>query len=160
MVRIFSPGQVIHHPSKRHCTCDYDKLNSHASRATNSWITYHGLRRFGPSIIHHVQARKRCSRFQSYNAPTRIYVLALDRSSRRYRCSSSASEKETAQVECVDQALPPPQLEIYHQIPDIVYSQPADTGTGTNVNTQLLYAVNHLKVSQSTCFSSYPQKKE
>ncbi|THH17485.1 hypothetical protein EW146_g3336 [Bondarzewia mesenterica] len=27
----------------------------------------------------------------------------------------------------------------------IVYSQPADTGTGTNVNTQLLYAVNHLK---------------
>lgn len=28
---------------------------------------------------------------------------------------------------------------------NIVYSQPADTGTGTNVNTQLLYAVNHLK---------------
>jgi len=28
---------------------------------------------------------------------------------------------------------------------DIVYSQPADTGTGTNVNTQLVYAVNHLK---------------
>jgi len=30
---------------------------------------------------------------------------------------------------------------------DIVYSQPADTGTGSNVNTQLLYAVKHLKVS-------------
>jgi len=30
---------------------------------------------------------------------------------------------------------------------DIVYSQPADTGTGTNVNTQLVYAVNHLKAS-------------
>lgn len=29
---------------------------------------------------------------------------------------------------------------------DIVYSQPADTGTGVNVNTQLVYAVNHLKV--------------
>ncbi|KAF7759687.1 hypothetical protein Agabi119p4_11382 [Agaricus bisporus var. burnettii] len=28
---------------------------------------------------------------------------------------------------------------------DIVYSQPADTGTGTNVNTQLVYAVSHLK---------------
>jgi transcription initiation factor TFIIE subunit beta len=27
-----------------------------------------------------------------------------------------------------------------------VYSQPADTGTGTDVNTQLLYAINHLKV--------------
>lgn len=27
----------------------------------------------------------------------------------------------------------------------IVYSQPADTGTGTDVNTQLLYAINHLK---------------
>jgi len=30
---------------------------------------------------------------------------------------------------------------------DIVYSQPSDTGTGNNVNTQLVYAVNHLKVS-------------
>lgn len=30
---------------------------------------------------------------------------------------------------------------------DIVYSQPADTGTGNNVNTQLVYAVNHLKVN-------------
>jgi transcription initiation factor TFIIE subunit beta len=29
---------------------------------------------------------------------------------------------------------------------DVVYSQPADTGTGTNINTQLVYAVNHLKV--------------
>ncbi|KAF8816909.1 transcription initiation factor IIE, beta subunit [Phlegmacium glaucopus] len=28
---------------------------------------------------------------------------------------------------------------------NIVYSQPADTGTGNNVNTQLVYAVNHLK---------------
>ncbi|KAK7441725.1 hypothetical protein VKT23_016388 [Stygiomarasmius scandens] len=28
---------------------------------------------------------------------------------------------------------------------NIVYSQPADTGTGVNVNTQLVYAVNHLK---------------
>ncbi|KAF9813285.1 hypothetical protein IEO21_05669 [Rhodonia placenta] len=28
---------------------------------------------------------------------------------------------------------------------NVVYSQPADTGTGTNVNTQLVYAVNHLK---------------
>ena len=27
-----------------------------------------------------------------------------------------------------------------------MYSQPADTGTGTDVNTQLLYAINHLKV--------------
>ncbi|KAF8970698.1 transcription initiation factor IIE subunit beta [Flammula alnicola] len=27
----------------------------------------------------------------------------------------------------------------------IVYSQPADTGSGTNINTQLVYAVNHLK---------------
>ncbi|KDR78292.1 hypothetical protein GALMADRAFT_245394 [Galerina marginata CBS 339.88] len=28
---------------------------------------------------------------------------------------------------------------------NIVYSQPADTGTGNNINTQLVYAVNHLK---------------
>ncbi|KAI0092271.1 transcription initiation factor IIE subunit beta [Irpex rosettiformis] len=28
---------------------------------------------------------------------------------------------------------------------NVVFSQPADTGTGVNVNTQLLYAVNHLK---------------
>ncbi|KAG6812241.1 hypothetical protein H0H92_003781 [Tricholoma furcatifolium] len=28
---------------------------------------------------------------------------------------------------------------------NIVYSQPADTGTGVNINTQLVYAVNHLK---------------
>ncbi|KAI0696152.1 hypothetical protein BC835DRAFT_1343273 [Cytidiella melzeri] len=28
---------------------------------------------------------------------------------------------------------------------NVVFSQPADTGTGINVNTQLLYAVNHLK---------------
>jgi len=27
----------------------------------------------------------------------------------------------------------------------VVYSQPAETGSGTNVNTQLLYVVNHLK---------------
>ncbi|KAI0776796.1 transcription initiation factor IIE subunit beta [Trametes elegans] len=28
---------------------------------------------------------------------------------------------------------------------NVVYSQPADTGTGTNINTQLVYLVNHLK---------------
>lgn len=28
---------------------------------------------------------------------------------------------------------------------DIVYSQPADTGKGQDVNTQLVYAVSHLK---------------
>lgn len=28
----------------------------------------------------------------------------------------------------------------------IVYSQPADTGSGQNTMTQLVYAVNHLKV--------------
>ena len=33
------------------------------------------------------------------------------------------------------------------QLEDIVYSQPADTGTGIHVNTQLVYAVEHLKVS-------------
>lgn len=32
------------------------------------------------------------------------------------------------------------------QVLDVVYSQPADTGTGSNVNTQLVYAVAHLKV--------------
>ena len=32
------------------------------------------------------------------------------------------------------------------RILDVVYSQPADTGTGNNVNTQLVYAVAHLKV--------------
>ncbi|PPQ69971.1 hypothetical protein CVT24_003675 [Panaeolus cyanescens] len=32
---------------------------------------------------------------------------------------------------------------------NIVYSQPADTGTGTNINTQLVYAVNHLKSTQN-----------
>ncbi|GBE87123.1 Transcription initiation factor IIE subunit beta [Sparassis crispa] len=30
---------------------------------------------------------------------------------------------------------------------NVVYSQPAETGTGTNVNTQLVYAVNHLKTT-------------
>jgi len=34
MVGIFSPGQVVHHPSERHCIRDYDKLNSHTSRDT------------------------------------------------------------------------------------------------------------------------------
>jgi transcription initiation factor TFIIE subunit beta len=29
---------------------------------------------------------------------------------------------------------------------DVVYSQPADTGTGANINTQLVYCVDHLKV--------------
>jgi hypothetical protein len=32
----------------------------------------------------------------------------------------------------------------------IVYSQPADTGSGQNTMTQLVYAVNHLKVGLST----------
>ncbi|KAF9552307.1 transcription initiation factor IIE subunit beta [Agrocybe pediades] len=32
---------------------------------------------------------------------------------------------------------------------NIVYSQPADTGSGNNVNTQLVYAVNHLKSTQN-----------
>ncbi|KAG6841801.1 hypothetical protein C0991_006685 [Blastosporella zonata] len=32
---------------------------------------------------------------------------------------------------------------------NVVYSQPADTGTGANVNTQLVYAVNHLKGTQN-----------
>lgn len=32
-------------------------------------------------------------------------------------------------------------------IPGIVYSQPADTGTGTDINTQIVYAVDHLKVN-------------
>ncbi|PPR05436.1 hypothetical protein CVT26_011314 [Gymnopilus dilepis] len=32
---------------------------------------------------------------------------------------------------------------------NIVYSQPADTGSGTNINTQLVYAVNHLKSTQN-----------
>ena len=31
-------------------------------------------------------------------------------------------------------------------LPGIVYSQPADTGTGTDINTQIVYAVDHLKV--------------
>lgn len=30
---------------------------------------------------------------------------------------------------------------------NVVYSQPADTGTGSNLNTQLVYAVDHLKQS-------------
>ncbi|THH07578.1 hypothetical protein EW145_g3288 [Phellinidium pouzarii] len=30
-------------------------------------------------------------------------------------------------------------------LPDIVYSQPADTGTGLDINTQIVYAVDHLK---------------
>ena len=37
--------------------------------------------------------------------------------------------------------------ELHGETPiDIVYSQPADTGTGNNINTQLVYAVNYLKV--------------
>jgi len=32
---------------------------------------------------------------------------------------------------------------------DVVYSQPADTGTGTNVNTQLVYAVGFMKGKQN-----------
>ena len=35
---------------------------------------------------------------------------------------------------------------------NIVYSQPADTGTGNNVNTQLVYAVNHLRVRTRLTF--------
>jgi transcription initiation factor TFIIE subunit beta len=37
-------------------------------------------------------------------------------------------------------------LPILNSSPDVVYSQPADTGTGVNLNTQLVYAVNYLKV--------------
>jgi transcription initiation factor TFIIE subunit beta len=37
-------------------------------------------------------------------------------------------------------------LHILSSSPDVVYSQPADTGTGVNLNTQLVYAVNYLKV--------------
>ncbi|KAI0668836.1 transcription initiation factor IIE subunit beta [Trametes maxima] len=49
------------------------------------------------------------------------------------------------------QAQPPPRhqerasLQRRRNGQNVVYSQPADTGTGTNVNTQLVYLVNHLK---------------
>ena len=33
------------------------------------------------------------------------------------------------------------------QLEDIVCSQPTDTGTDIHVNTQLVYAIEHLKVS-------------
>ena len=45
---------------------------------------------------------------------------------------------------------------------NVVYSQPADTGTGSNINTQLVYAVDHLKVShivKVTFFFVYIKEK-
>ncbi|TFK29186.1 transcription initiation factor IIE subunit beta [Coprinopsis marcescibilis] len=54
-------------------------------------------------------------------------------------------------------AAPPPEVKEESTSPNkkkrpktnIVYSQPVDTGTGMNVNTQLVYAVNHLKSTQN-----------
>jgi len=40
----------------------------------------------------------------------------------------------------------PPVQCLNARVLDVVYSQPADTGTGNNINTQLVYAVAHLKV--------------
>ena len=33
-----------------------------------------------------------------------------------------------------------------HPVLDVVYSQPQDTGSGNDMNTQLVYAVDYLKV--------------
>lgn len=52
-------------------------------------------------------------------------------------------EEKAAKIQCV--LLATDDYSDTHSRLDIVYSQPADTGTGQNVNTQLVYAVNHLK---------------
>ena len=46
-------------------------------------------------------------------------------------------------------------LNITYVLPGIVYSQTADTGTGTDVNTQIVYAVDHLKVMIGTVKEDY-----
>ena len=51
-------------------------------------------------------------------------------------------EEETAKSQCVEYFS---HLNSTKLLSDIVYSQPADTGAGNNVNTQLFYAVSHLK---------------
>ena len=55
----------------------------------------------------------------------------------------SEQEEEAAKSQYVDSATKAKLCLM--ALADIVYSQPADTGTGQNINTQLVYAVNHLK---------------
>lgn len=107
----------------------------------------------------------RCCSFQGRYAQTKLYVMAFESStfnthrvehwhhhsnSRRCIFRSFTREKETPQSQCVLSSIQCILRSSHSFQLDIVYSQPADTGTGTNVNTQLVYAVNHLKVS------SYP----
>ncbi|TDL26860.1 transcription initiation factor IIE subunit beta [Rickenella mellea] len=57
------------------------------------------------------------------------------------------SNPQNATPDSTQASSPPPEpsQKKKKQKSNIVYSQPADTGTGTNVNTQLVYAVDHLK---------------
>jgi hypothetical protein len=67
---------------------------------------------------------------------TRLFLLSNhDRGCLRRRNAQKAVRRIRVRIACL---MPVPTA--------IVYSQPADTGTGVNVNTQLVYAVNHLKV--------------
>ncbi|EPS97328.1 hypothetical protein FOMPIDRAFT_1052540 [Fomitopsis schrenkii] len=54
---------------------------------------------------------------------------------------SQPSPAQPAPPSQATETIEPPHKKKKH----VVYSQPADTGTGTNVNTQLVYLVNHLK---------------
>ncbi|KAG1894445.1 uncharacterized protein F5891DRAFT_1062754 [Suillus fuscotomentosus] len=59
--------------------------------------------------------------------------------------SASASVSTPAPAPTTAESTSTPSTKKKRPKTNIVYSQPADTGTGTNVNTQLVYAIDHLK---------------
>ncbi|KAG1800990.1 uncharacterized protein HD556DRAFT_1341214 [Suillus plorans] len=59
--------------------------------------------------------------------------------------SASASVSTPAPAPITAESTSTPSTKKKRPKTNIVYSQPADTGTGTNVNTQLVYAIDHLK---------------
>lgn len=66
------------------------------------------------------------------------------------RAPAEESEEGKAKAKLVSFSVYQCQMFAIEKLTGIVYSQPADTGTGQNTMTQLVYAVNHLKVRRTT----------
>lgn len=92
-----------------------------------------------------------CGSLQIHPSSPGLYLLALEPGATpatwRYwgRGIWRKEEEEEIKNQCVLLSIPP-DARSECPVSDVVYSQPADTGTGINVNTQLVYAVAHLKV--------------
>ena len=106
----------------------------------------------GDEDIKYVSACTRCRSVQGFLAKTRLYVLAfksIDAGAAKghdvHEHGRACKAKETAQNESIGAARSF-QLLFTDVLSDVVYSQPADTGTGQDINTQIVYAVDHLKV--------------